>query len=48
MVRTDPYMPSGESLYECPGCGDRVQAKSHPGGCPECSVSLRHIAVPRE
>jgi predicted nucleic acid-binding Zn ribbon protein len=39
-------MPS-TNTYECPNCGARIDADSHPGECEDCGGELRNISTPR-
>jgi rRNA maturation endonuclease Nob1 len=48
MNRNDPYTPPGAYIYECQGCGGRVESESRLGKCPDCGGTVRNIAVPRE
>lgn len=42
----DPHGTDFESsVYECAVCGARRQTA---GACPDCGVTLRNTAVPRE
>jgi DNA-directed RNA polymerase subunit RPC12/RpoP len=48
MHRSDPYEPSGEYLYECLECGERLWTEERTGRCSECRGELKNLAVPRE
>ena len=36
------------NTYECTECGERLEAQSYPGTCPECGGELRNISKPSE
>lgn len=33
--------------YECADCGERVEADTRPGECPECGGEMQNISVSR-
>lgn len=43
-VRNDTH----DRYYECVECGERTEADSYLGHCPECGAAVRNLAVPRE
>ncbi len=45
---SDPYTPSGASVYECRDCLTRVESRRSITACPECGSTVQNLAVPRE
>ena len=49
MVEHDPHGTGDPPYtYECADCGERVEADSHPGECPECGGEMQNISKARE
>jgi len=46
--KEDPYEDEPPYTYECVDCGNRIEADSRPGDCPECGGSMRDISKPSE
>ena len=45
---SDPHGEEPPYTYECMECGERVEAESRPGGCPECGGEMQNISHPRD
>ncbi|MFB6256946.1 MAG: rubrerythrin-like domain-containing protein [Haloplanus sp.] len=43
----DPYAPGDSRIYECVGCGGRMEASAQPVECPDCGETVLDISVPR-
>ncbi|WP_254543760.1 rubrerythrin-like domain-containing protein [Halomarina pelagica] len=48
MGAEDPYERDPPYTYECVACGERVEADSRPGDCPNCGGRMRNISQSRE
>jgi ABC-type ATPase with predicted acetyltransferase domain len=47
MLETDPGAERpGTNLYECPDCGERVEANGSCC-CPDCETTMQNISKPR-
>lgn len=47
MVKNDPYAEEEPPYtYECANCGNRIEADSQPGPCPECGGEMKNLSNP--
>jgi len=44
----DPYEREAPFVYECIGCGTRVEADHQPETCPDCGAQMRDLSVSHE